>query len=120
MLCPHAARFIIMVLLVLVPTMFMYIRPSTALAADRLVILFNIVMPPLLNPLIYTLRNSEVENAMRKIFRVKGGWGGPTQWLPQQVLSKTQPRCGQHHPSWGQGGIWGRECSLLWPEHLCL
>ncbi|XP_003781360.1 olfactory receptor 4S1 [Otolemur garnettii] len=66
---------IITVLLVLVPPMFMYIRPSTTLAADKLVILFNIVMPPLLNPLIYTLRNNEVKNAMRKLFRVKRGLG---------------------------------------------
>ncbi|XP_058382907.1 olfactory receptor 4S1 [Diceros bicornis minor] len=66
---------IITVLLVLVPPMFMYIRPSTTLAADKLVILFNIVMPPLLNPLIYTLRNNEVKNAMRKLFGVKGFLG---------------------------------------------
>ncbi|XP_006212302.2 olfactory receptor 4S1 [Vicugna pacos] len=66
---------IITVLLVLVPPMFMYIRPSTTLAADKLVILFNIVMPPLLNPLIYTLRNNEVKNAMRKLFGVKGTSG---------------------------------------------
>ncbi|XP_070282593.1 olfactory receptor 4S1 [Myotis yumanensis] len=66
---------IITVILVLVPPMFMYIRPSTTLAADKLVILFNIVMPPLLNPLIYTLRNNEVKNAMRKVFRVKGNSG---------------------------------------------
>ncbi|XP_007519089.2 olfactory receptor 4S1 [Erinaceus europaeus] len=66
---------IITVLLVLVPPMFMYIRPSTTLAADKLVILFNIVMPPLLNPLIYTLRNNEVKSAMRKLFRVKGTTG---------------------------------------------
>ncbi|XP_027729996.1 olfactory receptor 4S1 [Vombatus ursinus] len=59
---------IITVLLVLLPPMFMYIRPSTTLAADKLVILFNIVMPPLLNPLIYTLRNNEVKNAMRKLW----------------------------------------------------
>ncbi|XP_046506649.1 olfactory receptor 4S1-like [Equus quagga] len=58
---------VVTVLLVLVPPMFMYIRPSTTLPADKLVILFNIVMPPLLNPLIYTLRNSEVKNAMRKL-----------------------------------------------------
>ncbi|KAL2806132.1 olfactory receptor 4S1 [Daubentonia madagascariensis] len=64
---------IITVLLVLVPPMFMYIRPSTTLAADKLVILFNIAVPPLLNPLIYTLRNNEVKNAMRKLFRVKRG-----------------------------------------------
>ncbi|ELK23842.1 Olfactory receptor 4S1 [Myotis davidii] len=66
---------IVTVILVLVPPMFMYIRPSTTLAADKLVILFNIVMPPLLNPLIYTLRNNEVKNAMRKVFRVKGNSG---------------------------------------------
>ncbi|XP_072476783.1 olfactory receptor 4S1 [Notamacropus eugenii] len=62
---------IITVLLVLVPPMFMYIRPSTTLAADKLVILFNIVMPPLLNPLIYTLRNNEVKNATRKLWSIK-------------------------------------------------
>ncbi|XP_036621041.1 olfactory receptor 4S1 [Trichosurus vulpecula] len=62
---------IITVLLVLVPPMFMYIRPSTTLSADKLVILFNIVMPPLLNPLIYTLRNNEVKNAMRKLWSIK-------------------------------------------------
>ncbi|KAM5225878.1 LOW QUALITY PROTEIN: olfactory receptor 4S1-like [Hipposideros larvatus] len=66
---------IITVLLVLVPPMFMYIRPSTTLAADKLVILFNMVMPPLLNPLIYTLRNNEVKNATRKLFRVQGSSG---------------------------------------------
>nr|XP_035120236.2 olfactory receptor 4S1 [Callithrix jacchus] len=59
---------VITVLLVLVPPMFMYIRPSTTLAADKLIILFNIVMPPLLNPLIYTLRNNKVKNAMKKLF----------------------------------------------------
>lgn len=63
------------VFLVLVPPMFMYIHPSTTLAIDKLVILFNIVMPPLLNPLIYTPRNNEVKNAMRKVFRVKGSLG---------------------------------------------
>lgn len=66
---------IITVLLVLVPPMFMYICPSTTLAADKLVILFNIVMPPFLNPLIYTLRNNEVKIAMRKLFRVEGSMG---------------------------------------------
>ncbi|XP_003920125.1 olfactory receptor 4S1 [Saimiri boliviensis] len=66
---------VITVLLVLVPPMFMYIRPSTTLAADKLIILFNIVMPPLLNPLIYTLRNNKVTNAMRKLFRVKRSLG---------------------------------------------
>ncbi|EHH56272.1 Olfactory receptor OR11-100 [Macaca fascicularis] len=66
---------IITVLLVLMPPMFMYIRPSTTLAADKLIILFNIVMPPLLNPLIYTLRNNEVKNAMRKLFSIKKNLG---------------------------------------------
>ncbi|XP_007997192.2 olfactory receptor 4S1 [Chlorocebus sabaeus] len=66
---------IITVLLVLMPPMFMYIRPSTTLAADKLIILFNIVMPPLLNPLIYTLRNNEVKNAMRKLFSIKKSLG---------------------------------------------
>lgn len=67
---------IITVLLVLVPPMFMYIRPSTTLAADKLVILFNIVMPPLLNPLIYTLRNNEVKNAHEETVQGQGELGG--------------------------------------------
>nr|XP_023406376.1 olfactory receptor 4S1-like [Loxodonta africana] len=62
---------IITVLLVLVPPMIVYIRPSTTLAADKFIILFNIAIPPMLNPVIYTLRNNEVKNAMRKLFRVK-------------------------------------------------
>lgn len=66
---------IITVLLVLVPPMFMYICPSTTLAANHLVILFNIVMPHLLNGLIYPLRNNEVKNAMRRLFRIQGSLG---------------------------------------------
>ncbi|KAM8812691.1 LOW QUALITY PROTEIN: olfactory receptor 4S1-like [Rhynchonycteris naso] len=62
---------IVTVLLALVPLVFMYIPPSITLAADKPVILFNIVMPPLLNSLIDSLRNNEVKNATRKVSEVR-------------------------------------------------
>ncbi|XP_001513578.3 olfactory receptor 4S2 [Ornithorhynchus anatinus] len=60
---------IIAVFLFFGPCLFMYIRPSRTLEADKMVTLFNTVMPPMLNPLIYTLRNAEVKSSMRKLWR---------------------------------------------------
>ncbi|XP_044537889.1 olfactory receptor 10W1 [Gracilinanus agilis] len=49
--------------------MFMYLRPSSSYSPkkDQLLSLIYTLGTPLLNPLIYTLRNSEVKGALRRV-----------------------------------------------------
>ena len=42
------------------PCIFIYLRPSTTLSVDKTVAVFYTVITPLLNPVIYSLRNAEV------------------------------------------------------------
>ncbi|XP_063145135.1 olfactory receptor 5AS1-like [Candoia aspera] len=48
--------------------LFMYLRPSSSysLEQDKIVSVFYTVIIPMLNPIIYSLRNKEVKNAMKK------------------------------------------------------
>ncbi|XP_037662106.1 olfactory receptor 5AL1-like [Choloepus didactylus] len=48
---------------------FMYMQPQTghSLDTDKIASVFYVVVIPMLNPLIYSLRNQEVKNALRKI-----------------------------------------------------
>uniref|UniRef100_A0A8B9YNM2 Olfactory receptor n=1 Tax=Bos mutus grunniens TaxID=30521 RepID=A0A8B9YNM2_BOSMU len=47
-----------------VPCIFVYVRPAKTFSFDKSLSVFYTVITPMLNPLIYTLRNSEMTNAM--------------------------------------------------------
>jgi olfactory receptor len=53
-----------------VTILFMYVRPSSsyALEHDIIVSTFYAIVIPMLNPIIYSLRNNDVKEAMRKLF----------------------------------------------------
>ncbi|XP_074838375.1 olfactory receptor 4E1-like [Carettochelys insculpta] len=46
---------------------FIYSRPSTSFSEDKVVSVFFTAITPLLNPIIYTLRNEDMKRALRKL-----------------------------------------------------
>uniref|UniRef100_A0A8I3N3B4 Olfactory receptor n=1 Tax=Canis lupus familiaris TaxID=9615 RepID=A0A8I3N3B4_CANLF len=50
--------------------LFMYVRPSSSYALDHdmIVSIFYTIVIPMLNPIIYSLRNKDVKAAMKKLF----------------------------------------------------
>ncbi|XP_041528548.1 olfactory receptor 142 [Microtus oregoni] len=63
------AAHITVVVLFFGPGTFIYMRPSSTYTVDKLVAVFYTVITPMLNPIVYTLRNAEMKNAIRKIWR---------------------------------------------------
>ncbi|XP_051039694.1 olfactory receptor 4F3/4F16/4F29-like [Phodopus roborovskii] len=50
------------------PAIFLYTWPSSFTHLDKFLALFDVVVTPFLNPMIYTLRNQEMKIAIRRIF----------------------------------------------------
>ncbi|XP_077171566.1 olfactory receptor 4Q3-like [Paroedura picta] len=57
---------LMVVCLLYVPCVFVYLKPTSSPEVDKIASVFYMMATPALNPLIYTLRNQEIQEAMRK------------------------------------------------------
>ncbi|XP_053546975.1 olfactory receptor 4Q3-like [Bombina bombina] len=65
------ASHLIVVTLFFGPCVFIYLRPSVSYTADKMVSVFYTMLTPLLNPIIYTLRNQDVKIAIKTLLAKK-------------------------------------------------
>ncbi|XP_004622085.2 olfactory receptor 5A1-like [Sorex araneus] len=67
------ASHLMVVTLLFGTALFMYLRPNSSYSfgRDKVVSVFYSLVIPMLNPLIYTLRNKEIKDALRKVLEKK-------------------------------------------------
>ncbi|NXY47345.1 OR4Q2 protein, partial [Ceuthmochares aereus] len=63
------AAHIMVVALIFVPCIFIYLRPFSTFPSDKHICMIYTIFSPVLNPLIYTLRNNEVKASMWKLWK---------------------------------------------------
>ncbi|XP_029437336.1 olfactory receptor 4S2-like [Rhinatrema bivittatum] len=61
------ASHLLVVIIFFGPCLFIYMRPLVTFSTDKLFSVFYTILTPLLNPIIYTLRNEEVKKGMLRL-----------------------------------------------------
>lgn len=61
------SAYVSVVVLVFGPLIFFYIWPFLSSDLDKFLAIFDAILTPFLNPVIYTLRNKEMKAAMKKL-----------------------------------------------------